>query len=546
MLNTEAAMTALRLERDRYALLAFCWGDLLLTLDPRLRIETVSGASEALTGLSEYAWTGRKFTDLIAEKDRGRIAAVLESLTPTRRALAGTIRLAGREGATGARVSVAAHRLDTGRDAIYVSMRMLADDAPDEPEEIKEVPRLAEHLAAAGEQGAEMTLFAIPEIPRDAGEPFGETLDDLLRAHSLGGDTAMRLDSRHYSVLHEAGRTFGPVIHQIEAMIHAADPTAPPPRIESMTLPMQAEGMSEGDLARGLVYAMHRFGEGSELSLREAGQRLRDRLSDAMGSVTRLRRAIDDGVFGIAFQPIVDLHSGAIDHFEALARFDQAGTGSPFETIRLAEETGLIEDFDLAMARKAVSWFRTLPLNNENICIAVNISGRSINSEAYAEGLHRLLEENHWLRRRLSFEITESAQIADLDAANGFIQGLRRRGFGVALDDFGAGAASFRYLSALEVDAVKFDGAAIRHAQRAQKGRAFLSALTELCRRMGISTVAEMIETPEALAFVRECGCDFVQGYLFGQPAADIGRFAQLPNRGLLVPQQRPRTKARR
>ncbi|KDM66154.1 EAL domain-containing protein [Acidiphilium sp. JA12-A1] len=544
MLNTEAATTTLRLERDRYALLAFCWGDLLLTLDPRLRIETVSGASEALTGLSEYAWTGRKFTDLIAEKDRGRIAAVLETLTPTRRALAGTIRLAGREGATGTRVSVAAHRLDTGRDAIFVSMRMLAEDAPDEPEEIEEVPRLAERLAAASAQGAEMTLFAIPEIPRDTGGPLGETLDDLLRAHSLGGDTAMRLDSRHYSVLHEAGRSFGPVIHQIEAMIHAADPTAPPPRIESMTLPMQAEGMSESDLARGLVYAMHRFGEGSELSLHEAGQRLRERLSDAMGSVTRLRRAIDDGVFGIAFQPIVDLYSGAIDHFEALARFDQAGTGSPFETIRLAEETGLIEDFDLAMARKAVSWFRTLPLNNENICLAVNISGRSINSAAYAEGLHRLLEENHWLRRRLSFEITESAQIADLDAANGFIQGLRRRGFSVALDDFGAGAASFRYLSALEVDAVKFDGAAIRHAQRAQKGRAFLSALTELCRRMGISTVAEMIETPEALAFVRDCGCNFVQGYLFGQPAAEIGRFAQLPNRGLLVPLQRPRTVA--
>ena len=539
MLNTEAATTALRLERDRYALLAFCWGDLLLTLDPRLRIETASGASEALTGLPEQAWTGRNLTDLIAAQDRGRIAAVLESLTPTRRVLAGTIRLAGRDGAVGARVSVAAHRLDTARDAIYVSMRKLAEDAPDEPEEIEEVPRLAERLAAAGAQGAEMTLFAIPGIAQEGGQPLGETLGDLLRAHSLGGDTAMRLDSGHYSVLHEAGRTFGAVIHQIEAMIHAADPTAPPPRIESMTLPMQAEGMSEGDLARGLVYAMHRFGEGSELSLHEAGQRLCDRLSDAMGSVTRLRRAIDDGVFGIAFQPIVDLHSGAIDHFEALARFDEAGTGSPFETILLAEETGLIEEFDLAMARKAVSWLGRLPLNDEHVCIAVNISGRSINSAAYAEGLHRLLEENIWLRRRLSFEITESAQIADLDAANGFIQGLRRRGFGVTLDDFGAGAASFRYLSVLEVDAVKFDGAAIRHAQRAQKGRAFLSALTELCRRMGISTIAEMIETPEALAFVRECGCNFVQGYLFGQPAADIGRFAQLPNRGLLVPPRR-------
>ncbi len=536
MSTADAATNGLRQDRDRYALLAFCWGDLLLTIDRDLRIETMSGASEALTGRSIAAWTGRPIDDLIDRADRGRITGMLEALTPTRRAMAGTVRLAGQQG-TVTRVSMAAHRLEGGSDRIYVAMRRLPEDAPETappPDAVEEARHLSGRLATAGAGGAEMTLLAIPPVGDAAdthGKPLGDTLDDLLKAHSLGGDTATRLGSGHYSVLHEAGQNFSALVGRIEAMIHAADPSAP--RVEAVTLPMREEGMSEDDLARGLVYAMHRLGEGRGMTLQQAGERLRTTLSDAMGAVTRLRRAIDNGAFNLVFQPIINIGDGSIHHYEVLTRFEQAGTTSPFETILLAEETGLIADFDLAMARKAVGWLAARPLNESEVNIAINISGHSIVDPAYADGLHRLLAENGWLRRRLSFEITESAQIGDLDAANRFIQGLRSRGYAVMLDDFGAGASSFRYLSVLEVDAVKFDGDAIRHAQRAQKGRAFLSALTELCRRMGISTIAEMIETPEARDFVRECGCHYAQGYLYGAPAPDISRFARLPKAAL-------------
>ncbi|WP_174503132.1 EAL domain-containing protein [Acidiphilium sp. C61] len=538
MSKADTVVNGLRQDRDRYALLAFCWGDLLLTLDRDLRIETMSGASEALTGRTVASWTNRPLDNLIDRADRGRIAGMLEALTPTRRAMAGTVRLDGPRG-MGTRVSVAAHRLESGSDRIYVAMRRLPEDAPETappPDAVEEARHLAGRLAAAGSSGAEMTLLAIPPMG-GATDPdskrLGDTLDNLLKAHSLGGDTATRLHSGHYSVLHEAGQNFSALVGRIEAMIHAADPAAP--RVEAVTLPMREASMSEDDLARGLVYAMHRFGEGQGMTLQEAGERLRTTLSDAMGAVTRLRRAIDNGAFDLVFQPIVNIADGSVHHYEVLTRFEHAGTTSPFETILLAEETGLIADFDLAMARKAVGWLAARPLNESQVNIAINISGRSIVDPAYSSGLHRLLDENGWLGRRLSFEITESAQIADLDSANGFIQGLRNRGFAVMLDDFGAGASSFRYLSVLEVDAVKFDGDAIRHAQRAQKGRAFLSALTELCRRMGISTIAEMIETPEARDFVRECGCHYAQGYLYGAPAPDISRFARLPKAGLPV-----------
>ncbi|MEE3500360.1 EAL domain-containing protein [Acidiphilium acidophilum] len=182
-----------------------------------------------------------------------------------------------------------------------------------------------------------------------------------------------------------------------------------------------------------------------------------------------------------------------------------------------------------------LAWLFTRPLNNARERIAVNVSGYSIEQAAYTEALLNLLAENDWLRGRLMFEITESARIANLETADRFIQALRQRGFQVSLDDFGAGAASFQYLSVLDVDVVKLDGSAVRNAQKAQKGRAFLSALTELCRRMGIETIAEMVDTPETLQFVRDCGCNYVQGYLFGRPTKEINDFHPLPNRILFT-----------
>jgi EAL domain-containing protein (putative c-di-GMP-specific phosphodiesterase class I) len=126
--------------------------------------------------------------------------------------------------------------------------------------------------------------------------------------------------------------------------------------------------------------------------------------------------------------------------------------------------------------------------------------------------------------------------MSDLEAANNFIQSLRKRGYHVCLDDFGAGAASFQYLSVLEVDVVKLDGSAVKNAQKAAKGRAFLSALTELCKRMGVETIAEMVDTPDTLDFCRDCGCNYVQGFLFGKPSRDVRDFSPLPQSQLFKP----------
>ncbi|MBL6946901.1 MAG: EAL domain-containing protein, partial [Rhodospirillales bacterium] len=180
-------------------------------------------------------------------------------------------------------------------------------------------------------------------------------------------------------------------------------------------------------------------------------------------------------------------------------------------------------------AQKAVDWLGKWPRNTVRYKIAVNISGHSVGNDMYVSSLHKLLRENSWVNDKLLFEITESSRMADLESANSFIQGLRKEGHHVCLDDFGAGSASFQYLSALDVDVVKLDGSAIRNAQAGPKGRAFLTALSALCQSLTVQTIAEMIDKEEGLFFVRDCGVNYVQGFLFGRPSQNIKDFDPLP-----------------
>lgn len=240
-----------------------------------------------------------------------------------------------------------------------------------------------------------------------------------------------------------------------------------------------------------------------------------------------VKRVASAGDFDAVFQPVVDACTGRIHHYEALARFSGGGPAlSPHEYISLAERTGLITLFDLAMVRKMIGWLASRHRRHGDLRVAVNVSGRSLSSLSCVAELEALLGESPWLRGRLMFEITESAHIGNLVAANCVLQRLRRRGFMVCLDDFGAGAADFEYLGSLEVDTVKLDGAWLGGARASPRGEAFFRALIGLCRELGIATVAETIEDEAGLTLARDCGATYVQGFLFGMPATEPETFA--------------------
>jgi EAL domain-containing protein (putative c-di-GMP-specific phosphodiesterase class I) len=272
---------------------------------------------------------------------------------------------------------------------------------------------------------------------------------------------------------------------------------------------------------RALAYAVNLFVErrGEAVPIAALSAALGELYDETIARIDQLKAVIADGAFTMAFQPIVGLDDRRPHHHEALVRF--SADLHPGEAISFAERIGLIEAFDLAILDRVTEVFgrRAGPR------IAVNLSGRSLESPAFAASLEGALSRHSALAGRLLFEVTETAEIRKLAQVNSVVQRLRQAGFHVCLDDFGSGANSFHYLRAFAVDMVKIDGVYIRDALKESTDRAFLRAMVGLCRDLGVATVAEMIETEEQAALIRDLGVTFGQGYLFGRPVPEAEAF---------------------
>ena len=546
-MSQPAISSVTKQERDRFVALAFCWGDLLFELDMMGTVLFSAGPVEAFTGFSAGQVTGCRFAALLPPADAVAFEALQREARSRVRVDTAAVRLKRASGAL-LDVLVSGYWMS---DRFYLALRLrgaaqrpaLADTVAGlrDPESFSRAvgPRI-KALEAEG-QTPEMAIIGLSGL-EELRERLDETqaqavmasISSCLLATSVGGDTAVRLGEESFGLLRDPMLDFNALNENLFAVIAAVAPGTDTLQISNTSIALDvARDLSEGDLTRGLMYALGSVQKqglrGSDVS--SISDKVFTLISQGLSDIRNFRRIIDERRFFVALQPIVDIRRGEIHHFEALCRFDLAlPHNSPYQYIVLGEETGLIHEFDVAMAAKVIGLFKKMPVNNLKYSIAINISGFSIGVPEYVTALHALLRENPWTQGRLMFEITESSRITDLEAVNTFIQDLRRNNYKVCLDDFGAGAASFRYLSALEVDVVKIDGSAVRNAQKAAKGRAFLSALTELCSRLGVETIAEMVDSPESLAFVRDCGCDYVQGFLFGRPSRNAADFTPLPN----------------
>lgn len=548
-------LEALKAERDRYVSLAFSWADLLFELDRQFTVVFAAGATQAFFGRPADALPGRNFRDLVAPADEPLVGQLLKQIRKTGRSQDEVIRIIGPRGKH-FWVSLSAYCLDPQQGNLFLGLRKsrAVDKAAalshprgeegglyDSGSFAELAANRLKKIQAAGE-AAQVTLVSIPamkqleerlDIPRS--EKLSQSVNDFLKANSVGGDSAAKIGVGQYSILHAASTKVEDMVRQIEALTQRLDPSGIGAEVESATMTMGPEEISEEDLAKGLLYTLAKFrdADAQGVSIKSLAANMSALVGEAVIEVNNFKAVVAQAKFYVALQPIIHIHSGEVHHFEALCRFDAKPGESPFKTITFAEETGLIHEFDFAMARKVVDWLGKFPRNNDKYRVAVNVSGFSIGKPAYVESLMWLLKDNPWTQGKLMFEITESSRMSDLESANNFIQTLRSRGYHVCLDDFGAGAASFQYLSVLDVDVVKLDGSAVKNAQKAVKGRAFLSALTELCRRMSVETIAEMVDTEETLEFCRDCGCNYVQGFLFGKPSPDIKDFSPLPQGAL-------------
>jgi EAL domain-containing protein (putative c-di-GMP-specific phosphodiesterase class I)/GGDEF domain-containing protein len=544
-------LEALRRERDRFVALAFCAADMLFETDSDHRIAFAAGATVALTGRTPEGLIGSLLEDLIAAGDRAFVAELLGNLALGQRLDPVLAHLDGPEGLTPPLLLSGYHlpdmpgryffALKLGAGAIDPELRRaLARDPESSLLDKNSFARVAALEARAASRAGEelkLTMFRLDRVAAlrarigaEAHRTLAATIGACLRANSAAGESAGRLAEDSYGLLHKPSLDVERIRRRIQDYARDADPEGAGVAVSHGTLAADVARLADGDALRAVQYALDRFCAGAPEApaparLSEAFDSL---VGETTGRMTALRRIIAEDAFEIAFQPIVEIATRRIHHFEALARFSPDRVDdSPYEMITFAEATGLICDFDLAMCRKVLAWLDRDGAGADAPArrVAANLSGRSLGNVSFVAALHDLLDAYPQSRPRLIFEITESARIADLDLANRFIQSLRLAGHRVCLDDFGAGSSAFHYLRALEVDVVKIDGAYIRSAVADAKAKAFLMAMAGLCHALKVEVIAEMVEERHYLPLLEECGIRYAQGYLFGRPDVDVAAF---------------------
>ncbi|MBK1839460.1 EAL domain-containing protein [Azospirillum sp. YIM B02556] len=250
---------------------------------------------------------------------------------------------------------------------------------------------------------------------------------------------------------------------------------------------------------------------------REMGAKSRERM-DLEGS---LRRAIREGQLFLVYQPQVDTLTGRIVGLEALVRWRHPEEGMilPGRFLPVAEETGLVlamGDWVLSEACAQIRHWRTR--FGLSIPVAVNVSGAQFRDGQLPVKVARALDANGLEGPELEIEVTESTLIDDVEAAAETLAALKRRGVLIALDDFGTGYSSLSYLHRLPIDKLKIDRSFIHDLSTGASDASVPRAIVGLGRSLGLSVIAEGVETQEQLQLLRDLTCESYQGFLFSRP----------------------------
>jgi EAL domain-containing protein (putative c-di-GMP-specific phosphodiesterase class I) len=211
---------------------------------------------------------------------------------------------------------------------------------------------------------------------------------------------------------------------------------------------------------------------------------------------------------------------------EALLRWDHPSRGEllPGAFLRIAEDDGLIVPIGAWVLEQSCRQLAAWRAEGRDLWMSVNVSARQLGEADFVAVVERALRETGVPASAICLEVTETTVLRRPDLARLTLHALRRLGVRVALDDFGLGYSSLTHLKALPVDVVKVDRSFVADLVRSTEDRAVVEAVLTLARRMGLTVVAEGVETADQDALLREMGCPVVQGYLYGRPvpAADV------------------------
>ena len=530
----------MRLDRDRYVAFAFAGADILLELDVDGAVLFSAGAL-SLIGASTGDLAGRPIMDLIADEDRPYAEQIFGATATDARSVMKLVHF--RSGASEAQpFIVSCCRLRDLGGHFFVSLSRASAHAGGETARLAvRDPRCgaltrerfsavaAEKLRTGREFSSPCSLSLIElgsfiGLEMRAAEPevteFLKNTVDRLRARAIDGESVGLLGSGKICVIHDPGTALESTVKWIDRRAREIDPTDTGLSVSHNVVSMDPGGMIDADALAALMHVLGVFA--NEPGVPEIGSLDASHdalLLDEMERINAFRCTVLAGSLAVAFQPVVRLSDRHLDHFEALARFDTfTGDDSPADHLDFAENTGLISEFDYAMASNVIELVHSFEHVPGVPTVAINLSARSLVNRRFMRSLSHLLNRYQSVARLIRFEITDSCDLVNLAPVNAALQELRRSGAQAGLDDFGVGGADLDVLRRLEVDYVKIDGRYVESILETPRAQSFLKAITGLCDDLGIATVAKAVETETICNFLTENGVGFGQGYLFGKP----------------------------
>ena len=403
---------------------------------------------------------------------------------------------------------------------------------------LKQLPRTGEALAVYC-----LDLDRFKAINDTHGHHIGDELIQkagrIMAAHCRAGDTVARLSGDEFAIIQT--RATIPSAAMLAARL--TELLRAPIELQvgsvfigcSIGITIVTDGsLRAADVMRQADLALYRTKENSrggfcffELGMDVAVQMRRALEAD-------LRLALSDGTLQMAYQPQVNDRTG-LTGVEALMRWHHPERGdiSPSVFVPLAEECGLIVELGMYAMRRAFEdssrW--------KNLRIAVNISAKQLRMKNFVDQVMALVTELDVDPRRFELEITEGILLGDDPETHAMLCELREKGFELAFDDFGTGYSSLSYLRRYPINRVKIDQSFIANLGVSDDAEAFIVAIVRLARALGLSVIAEGVETASQQNRLAAAGCTDMQGYLFSKAvsAADIDRLWAEPWKAILA-----------
>jgi len=237
-----------------------------------------------------------------------------------------------------------------------------------------------------------------------------------------------------------------------------------------------------------------------------------------------LKSALENEGFLLKYLPVVDAQTGAVKSAEALLRWPETilGSRSTQKIITIADYTGLIVEIGAWVLRRACEDLRRWhEAGHDDIRMAVNLSGQEFSHARLADRVQAVLDEVGVNPSSLDLEIKEHMVFRDALHKHAICERLRSIGVGIVIDDYGTGACTLAHLSQSPIDMIKVDRSFVANIASSERDRAACSAAIALAHGLGIPAIAEGVETEEQAQFLRQQGCDLLQGFLFSRPLAD-------------------------